>query len=409
MATAHELVEMVARRSYGKLVALIAARTRDVSGAEDALSEAFTVALAQWPQTGLPANPEAWLLTVARRKSINVERHRRMGEAVSQELQRILPDASQTDIPDERLALMFACAHPAIDQAIRAPLILQTVLGLEAARIASAFLVSPSAMSQRLVRAKTKIREAAIPFRIPEREELPARVDAVLDAIYGAFAESWLDASAGEGARRDLATEAIFLARLAADLLPGEAEALGLLALLLYSEARHPARRNCRGEYVPLDEQNTELWDAAMVQEAESLLLRASKFGVAGRYQLEAAVQSAHAHRLRSGCDNWEAIVQLYDALFALTGSPVVALSRAVAIAKLHGPAIALALLDEIATDSRLNEYQPYWAARADLLAREGRTQEAQQAYALVVGLERDPAVRDFLQQSAAKTLAAGR
>ncbi|HLH02620.1 MAG TPA: DUF6596 domain-containing protein [Bryobacteraceae bacterium] len=399
MSTAHELVEMVARRSYGKLVALIAARTRDVSGAEDALADAFAIALAEWPASGLPANPEAWLLTVARRRSINVERHRQRGEAVADELQRLLPESPPSGIPDERLALLFACAHPAIDSSIRAPLMLQAVLGLDAARIASAFLVSPAAMSQRLVRAKSKIREAGIPFRIPEPEELPARVGAVLDAIYAAFAESWLDPNSSDGGLRDLTSEAIFLARVAADLLPEEAEALGLLALMLYSEARHPARRNGRGEYVPLDEQNASLWNREMIQEAEALLWRASKLSTVGRYQLEAALQSAHVSRLLSGNENWEAILSLYDALFALTGSPVVALNRAVTLARLHGPAIALAAVDEIASGSPLEQYQPYWAARADLLAKAERYAEAHHAYELAIGLERDPAVREFLQR----------
>src|SRR5712672_2822263 len=234
---ARAAAEAVARRSYGKLVAFLAARTRDVAAAEDALSEAFAAALADWPVKGCPANPEGWLLTVARRKVIDMFRGRRRHELAGEQL-RVLAeglDAVATDaqIPDQRLALMFACAHPAIDAAVRAPLILQVVLGLDAKTIASAFLTSPAAMGKRLVRAKDKIRQAGIPFSVPEREELPGRLDTVLDAIYAAFAEGWTDPGGTDLARRDLTEEAMFLARLVTELLPSEPEALGLLALLL--------------------------------------------------------------------------------------------------------------------------------------------------------------------------------
>jgi len=399
MSTAQETIEAVARRSYGKLIAFLAARTRDVSSAEDALSEAFATAIAEWPKTGLPQNPEAWLLTVARRKSINTERHLRRGEALSDHVAPTLPEHTPTEIPDERLALLFACAHPAIDASIRAPLMLQAVLGLDAARIASAFLVSPAAMSQRLVRAKTKIREAAIPFRVPDRSELASRVAAVLDAIYAAFSEGWLDASGADTVRRDLAEEAIFLARLTRELLPGEAEALGLLALLLYSESRHKARRGPQGDYVPLEDQDTSLWNMDLIREAELLLHAASRFQNPGRYQVEAALQSAHVHRRLTGQQNWEAVLQLYDALFAMTESPVVAINRVAAIARVHGAEIALRMLDELSADPRLEQYQPYWAVRAELLAATGAQSEARHAYEIATGLERDPAVRNFLQQ----------
>jgi RNA polymerase sigma-70 factor (ECF subfamily) len=248
--------DAVARRSYGKLVAFLAVRTRDVAAAEDALSEAFARALGEWPEKGCPSNPEAWLLTVARRKTIDMFRGRRRDEMAAAQLQIVAEGldagASQTEIPDQRLALMFACAHPAIDAGIRAPLILQVVLGLDAKTIASAFLMSPAAMSKRLVRAKEKIRQAGVPFRVPEREELPARLDTVLDAIYAAFAEGWSDPGGTDAARRDLTEEALFLARLVTELLPGEPEALGLLALMLHAEARRRARRAVNGEYVPL-------------------------------------------------------------------------------------------------------------------------------------------------------------
>ncbi len=402
-ALARSTADAVARRSYGKLIALLAARTGDVAAAEDALSEAFAKALADWPVKGSPANPEAWLLTVASRKLIDAGRRRRSGEAATGQLQLLAQGlgaaAADPEIPDRRLALMFACAHPAIEAGIRAPLMLQVVLGLDAEMIASAFLMSPAAMGKRLVRAKTKIRQAGIAFRIPEREELPGRLEAVLDAIYAAFAEGWTDPGGTDIARRDLTGEAMFLARLVAELLPEEPEPLGLIALMLHAEARRGARRNADGEYVPLAEQDPALWDARMIAEAETLLRRAAALGSIGRYQLEGALQSAHVHRRRTGQTNWAAVVELYDALWALTGSPVVAINRAVAIAELRGASTALEALQEAAADGRLAEYQPYWAARAELVAKTGASREARRAYEIAIGLERDPAVRRFLQR----------
>jgi len=395
--------DVVARRSYGKLVAFLAARTRDVSAAEDALADAFAAALEDWPRNGCPSNPEAWLLTVARRKAIDAARRQAHRRDVAPHLllmaEELEAAACDSEIPDQRLALMFACAHPAIDAGIRAPLILQVVLGFDAATIASAFLMSPAAMGQRLVRAKNKIREARIPFRIPDRAELRDRLDTVLDAIYAAFAEGWIDAAGTDIARRDLADEAIFLGRLVAELLPSEPEALGLLALMLHAEARRRARRDENGDYVPLDDQDPALWDSPMIDEAEAILLRAGALASIGRYQLEAALQSAHVYRRRTGHANWASVVQLYDALLALSGSPVVAINRALAIAEMHGAAKGLDAMQAIACDPRLTEYQPYWAARAELFAKIGNHAEARQAYEIAIGLERDPAVRNFLRR----------
>ena len=385
--------DAVARRSYGKLIAFLVARTHDVAAAEDALSEAFAAALATWPVNGCPQNPEAWLLTAARRRMIDALRRRRRDETASDQLQ-ILADglaATEEEIPDQRLALMFACAHPAIEAGIRAPMILQVVLGLDAKSIASAFLTSPAAMSKRLVRAKDKIRQAGIPFNIPERNELPARLETVLDAIYAAFTEGWTDPGGTDTARRDLTEEVMFLARLVTELLPKEPEALGLLALMLHAEARRGARRSASGEYVPLAEQDPATWDSQMIAEAESLLLHASALASLGRYQLEAALQSAHVHRRHTGQDNSQEVVQLYDALYEIAGSPVVAINRALALGSLEA-------MPDAAADPRLAEYQPYWAARAELLAKSGAHCEARRAYEIAIGLERDPAVRRFLQ-----------
>jgi predicted RNA polymerase sigma factor len=254
-AQARSMADAVARRSYGKLVAFLAAGTRDVAASEDALSEAFAAALADWPRNGCPSNPEAWLLTVARRKMIDAVRRHSTADAATGQLQLLaegLEAATDAEIPDRRLALMFACAHPAIEAGIRAPLMLQVVVGLDAKRIASAFLMSPATMGKRLVRAKNKIRQAGIRFSIPECEDLPGRLDTVLDAIYAAFAEGWTDLGGTDVVRRDLTEEAIFLARLVAELLPEEPEALGLLAFVLHAEARRRARRSGDGEYVPL-------------------------------------------------------------------------------------------------------------------------------------------------------------
>ena len=401
-APARAAAEAVARRSYGKLVAFLAARTRDVAGAEDALSEAFATALVDWPAHGVPRSPEAWLLTVARRRLIDSARQRQTSTGAADHLRLLAElaadEAGEPSVPDDRLGLMFACAHPAIDVGVRAPLILQTILGFNAEDIASAFLVSPTAMGQRLVRAKSKIRQAAIPLRVPERSDLAERLDAVLEAIYAAFAEGWSDPAGTEVRRRNLAEEAIWLGRLVASLLPDEPEALGLLSLMLHAEARRGARRSASGAYVPLAEQDPTLWDARLIDEAEALLLRASAAGSTGRYQLEAAVQSAHVIRRRTGRSDWLAIERLYDALWALTGSPVVGINRAVALAEINGAAAGLALLDALADDARLTDYQPYWAARAGLLARHGAAQDADQAYERAIGLESDPAVRAFLQ-----------
>ena len=404
--------ESAARSSYGRLVAFLSARTRDVAGAEDALADAFEAALREWPTTGVPRSPQAWLLTVARRKLVDTARRRRSGEAVAETLQVIdgigidgvdaRPDDS---LPDDRLALMFACTHPAIEASARAPLMLQTLLGFDAATIASAFLVSPASMGQRLVRAKAKIRQAGIPLTVPERSELPDRLGAVLAATYAAFTEGWADAAGASVRRRNLVDEGLWLARLLASLLPAEPEALGLLALMLYAQARRPARRDAAGDYVPLALQDPSLWDGLLLDEAEALLRRAGTLARPGRYQLEAAVQSAHVARHYGHRTDWPTIVGLYDALWHITASPVVAINRAVALAEAGDAAAGLAALDALRSEPRLRDYQPYWAARASLLARTGRVDEAREAYRLAIGLETDEAVRRYLQ---ARLLALG-
>jgi len=403
--------ETAARHSYSKLIAFLAARTRDVAGAEDALSEALAVALTEWPVSGVPRTPDAWLLTVARRKLVDAMRKRRLDEDASAHLQWLAElqadDEPEPAWPDRRLGLMFACAHPGLGRDLHAPLMLQVVLGFDAATIASAFLIAPATMAQRLVRAKAKIRQAGIGFEVPQGDALRERLATVLDAIYAAYAEGWSDPEGVDARRRNLADEAIWLGRLVASLLPDEGEALGLLSLMLHTHARRDARRDAAGDYVPLSEQDPARWHGSVVDEAEALLHRANHCnGAPGRYQLEAAVQSAHAMRRRTGRIDWLSIERLYDALCELTGSPVAALNRAVALAETQGPAAGLAALDALAADARLAEYQPHWAARAELLARSGACAAARQAYAQAIGLERDAAVRRYLQQRAALSLA---
>lgn len=405
-ASARRAAERAARQSYGKLVAHLAARTGDVAAAEDALADAFAAALRHWPGQGVPRSPEAWLLVAARRRLIDQARHRRTGEAAAPDLLRAIEEARAADVaivPDERLRLMFVCAHPAIDAAARGPLMLQTVLGLDAAIIAEAFLSAPAAMGQRLVRAKRRIRDAGIPFRLPDHADLPERLDAVLDAIYAAFGTGWTDPVGLDARRHGLVEEAIWLGRVVIELLPQEPEALGLLALMLHAHARRAARRAANGAYVPLSEQDTSRWDGAAIEEAEHLIHHASArsrgSGRIGRFQLEAAVQSAHAARRISGRTDWPAIVALYDGLVALTGSSVIAVNRAAALAESAGPEPALATLDRLMPDPALAGYQPYWALRAALLARLRRDGDADAAYVRALALESDPAVRRYLEE----------
>lgn len=397
---AERAAERVARDSYGRLLAFLAARTRDVAGAEDALAEAFASALKSWPVDGVPANPDAWLLTVARRRQTDALRRRqtrRAGEAHITLMSEELDEAAANPdlIPDRRLALMFACAHPDVEAGMRAPLILQTILGLTAVDIAAAFLIPPATMGQRLVRAKARIKETGIPFALPEREDLAPRLDAVLDAIYAAFAKGWNEI--GDEAAEKLAGEAIWLGQLVVSLLPEEPEAKGMLALMLYAEARRPARRDAAGAYVPLEEQDIALWSEDQVVAAEALLRDANRAGPTGRYQIEAAIQSAHVARRVTGRPNWDAVLALYDVLYRLTPSPVVLLNRAAVLAETEGPTAALASIALLENDKRMADYQPYWALRGQVLAKTGDHAGAYEALTLAMGLSTDGAVRAWL------------
>src|SRR5580700_4086380 len=397
----HRAMERVARESYGRLVAYLSSHTRDVASAEDALSNALVAALKAWPRDGVPQNPEAWLLTAARRSFIDLVRHRQVAEANEPTLQLLREEREMTlaaEFPDDRLKLLFVCAHPAIDAGMHTPLMLQTVLGLDAARIAHAFLVSPATMGQRLVRAKTKIRDGGIQFEVPQERELPQRLDAVLEAIYAAFGIGWDDMAGVDQSGRELAEEAIWLGRVLLQLMPREAEVRGLLALMLHCEARRRARRGPDGCYIPLSEQDSEQWSLPLIEEAEGHLAEAFKKGRFGRFQLEAAIQSVHAERARSGRIEWEAIVGFYKQLIRISPTLGTQTGYAAAVAEANGPHAGLAVLDGIDPDD-VFAYQPYWAVRAHLLQRLGKMSEAADAFDRAIGLAEDPAVRQFLLQ----------
>ena len=356
-SAAHAAIETVARNSYGRLIAYLAARTGDVAGAEDALSDAFAAALQRWPADGVPQKPEAWLLHAARNRLIDAARQaevRRKSEPLLQLAAEAEDVATMNPtFPDERLKLLFVCAHPAIDIAARTPLMLQTVLGLDAVRIASAFLVSPAAMEQRLVRAKTKIREAGIPFSVPEPPEWDERASFVLDAIYSAYTAGWENVTDDGSTHHAIAREAVEIGRTLAGLMPSGPEAHGLLALMLHCEARRDARYTRGGEFVPLDQQNPALWSRPMMDEAEDHLRLASGFKRMGRYQLEAAIQSLHAHRAVSGAIDWQQIALLYEGLVCLAPTIGAQVGQAVALAESGNAAAGLAALESIPHASR--------------------------------------------------------
>ena len=389
--------DVAARASYGKLLSILAARTRDISAAEDALADAFAAALVQWPRDGTPENPIGWLVTVARRNIGRGDARRQMAENAVEAVELLDEErnaAIASPFGDERLALLFVCTHPAIEIEAQAPLMLQTVLGLDAARIASSFLVSTATMSQRLVRAKRKIRNAGIAFVVPEQHQLQSRREGILSAIYAAYGAAWEDVAGADDKLIGLTSEAIFLARLLADLLPGVPEVLGLLSLMLHCEARCSARRDARGAFVPLHSQDTALWSAPLISEAESLLRAASKLALPGRFQTEAAIQSLHAHQRMTGQRFAGALARLYDVLAGFAPTTGILVARAVAHAEVGD---ALAGMRQLNAIDGATRYQPWWAARARVLWLSGDTRGADEAANRAAGLSSDPSVRRFL------------
>jgi len=409
MTSADQAVEDVVRTSYGRLVALLAVRTRDLPAAEDALSEALVAALRTWPQRGIPRSPEAWMLTAARRSMIGAHRRsetaRRAAPALAM-LAEELSAAPSSAFPDRRLELLFACTHPALDPSIRAPLMLQVVLGLDAARIARAFLVKPATLSQQLVRAKRRITEIGIPYRVPDPTERPERLGFVLDAIYVAYGTGW-DAGAtsthsGSGVERGgadpLVAEVVHLATALADLLPAEAEAQGLAALLLHSQAREPARRAAGGGFVPLAEQDTGRWLRAPMLAGEEYLNRAVALGVIGPYQIQAAIQSVHNRRVLTGTTDWVAVSALHDGLQALAPSIGGGVARAAAHLQARGPAAAEAALADV-DPAAAEDYQPYWVTRAEIALARGDHAVAEEAMAKAISLTADEPTIEHLRR----------
>jgi RNA polymerase sigma-70 factor, ECF subfamily len=393
---ARRRADLAARTSYGRLLSILVAGSRDIGAAEDALAAAFEAALRTWPDRGVPQNPEGWLLTAARNAVHNHRRHQGVQAAAIPDLIRRHADrADARPFPDDRLRLLFLCAHPAINQAVRTPLMLQTVLGLDATRIARAFVVTPATMAQRLVRAKAKIRDAGLRFVLTEAELASDRLEDVLDAVYAAYGTGW-DSTDQDG----LVAEAIYLARLITALMPQEPEPQGLLALMLYCEARRGARRDAQGRFVPLDAQDARLWNREIIVEAEGLLTAASRHGRFGRYLCEAAIQSVHVQRPLTGATNHAALELLYGLLHRHAASLGAAVSLAAVLTEAGELARASAVLAAI-PDAARQQYQPYWVTPARLARQTGNTAEATKALSRAVALTDDEALRQHLLQAA--------
>ncbi|MFZ0757800.1 MAG: DUF6596 domain-containing protein, partial [Trebonia sp.] len=386
--------------SYGRLLALLAAATSDLAGAEDALADAFARALRTWPAQGVPGNPDAWLLTVARNrlrdewKSARVQRAVAL-DAVPDTLAHI--DGVDVDaIPDRRLELMLVCAHPAIDRAMHTPLMLNTVLGFTAEQVGRAFSVPAPTMATRLVRVKKRIKAAGIPFRIPDLADLPARMASVLEAVYGAYVIDW---ATGPQARQ-LPSEALHLAEVLTTLVPGDPEALGLAALIELSAARGPARVDAEGHFVALADQDPALWNQELISRAHEHLRAAHARGQLGRFQLEASIQAVHCARGRDGTTDWPTLLTLHRILQAIAPSLGSGVALAAVTAEVDGPAAGLAVLDALLLEAgqRARLFQPAKATRAHLLDRLGRKEEAVAAYDSAISLTHDTAEREYLE-----------
>ncbi len=392
-------IERVFREEYGRALAVLARVFGDIDIAEEAVQDAFTVAVQRWPSAGLPPSPAGWIITTARHRAI--DRLRREASRADRHTQAVLllagsGPAEEAAVRDDRLRLIFTCCHPALAAGVQVALTLRLLGGLSTAEIARAFLVPEATMAQRLVRAKGKIRDAKIPYQVPGEAELPGRLRAVLAVIYLIFNEGYTASSGGRLIREDLCTEAIRLGRLLAELMPGEPEVMGLLALMLLTESRRAARSTGDGDLVLLADQDRDRWDRGLIAEGQAIVRQCLQRGEPGPYQIQAAINAVHSDAPTASATDWRQILQLYNQLMSCAPSPVVALNRAVAVAEVQGPDAALTLVDGL----DLGNYHLFHAIRADLLRRLGRTAEAAQAYDMAIARTGNAAERDLLRRN---------